>query len=308
MELTSLLTSSGIGEKIDQAAQAAQAAGNAILSLPEELSRSLRQVSSYIPAQVDLTSIAMFLLYFTVGVMVLGCIGRVVLGKRSSLNGSLSSAVGILFIYVATVVVYTFKPWNLQNFLSPLPLVTFTGDYLIIFPLFSAKFPAVCAELLSLIILAFLVNLMDTLLPQGKHVITWYALRLMTVVLAMLLHLVVSWATQIFLPGVLVAYAPMILLCILIFLMLSGLVNLVVGLVIATANPFLGAMYTFFFSNLVGKQVSKAVFSSLILCGVLYLLETFHYTVLCISASALTAYIPMVIVLLALWYLIGHVL
>ena len=100
----------------------------------------------------------------------------------------------------------------------------------------------------------------------------------------------------------------MILLCILIFLMLSGLVNLVVGLVIATANPFLGAMYTFFFSNLVGKQVSKAVFSSLILCGVLYLLETFHYTVLCISASALTAYIPMVIVLLALWYLIGHVL
>ena len=125
MELTSLLTSSGIGEKIDQAAQAAQAAGNAILSLPEELSFSLRQVSSYIPAQIDLTSIAMFLLYFTVGVMVLGCIGRVVLGKRSSLNGSLSSAVGILFIYVATVVVYTFKPWNLQNFLSPLFLLLF---------------------------------------------------------------------------------------------------------------------------------------------------------------------------------------
>jgi len=82
----------------------------------------------------------------------------------------------------------------------------------------------------------------------------------------------------------------------------------VVGLVIAVSNPFLGAMYTFFFSSLVGKQLSKAVFSSAILMGVFWLLEYVGYVIISISAAALLAYIPLGIILLILWYLIGHLL
>lgn len=276
--------------------------------IPSEWSESLGRITSLFPAQVDLISAVQFMLYFSVGSLVLGGLGRMMLGKRSSLNCSLSAAIGILFIYVVTIVVYTFKPWDLQQFLSPLPFVTFTGDYLILFPVVGSKFPALCTEVLSLIILAFLVNLLDTFLPQGKHVISWYILRFLMVMAAMALHLVVNWAFRAFLPGVLVTYAPGILLFLLAFFMLSGLMNLLLGLAITMANPFMGAMYTFFFSNKVGKQLSKAVFTSMLLGVVLYLLEIFGYTIVCISAAALGAYIPLVIILLLLWYLIGHVL
>ena len=157
-------------------------------------------------------------------------------------------------------------------------------------------------------VLAFLVNLVETFAPKGENIVTWLLLRLLTIAVCMGLHLVANWAFRSYLPNILVTYAPMALLLILCFCLLSGVVNLLLGLLIATANPFLGAMYTFFFSNIVGKQVSKAVFSSVIICGVLYLLDLFGYTVICISAAALLTYIPLALLLLVLWYFIGNVL
>lgn len=285
-----------------------QAVSDAVSYIPDDWSQAVKHAASYIPTEIDLMTAAQFMMYFTVASLILGVISRVVLGKRSSLNHSLSSVVGILFIYAVTIVVYTFKPWNLEALLSPLPFVTFSGEYLIIFPIADAQFPALCSEVLSLVILAFLVNLLDTLIPKGKTMVGWYLLRFLSVIAAMVLHLLVRWAFRTYLPGVLVTYAPSILLVLLLFMMLSGALNLILGLVITMANPFMGAMYTFFFSNLVGKQLSKAMFSSAILCAVVYLLEYFGYTVICITSAALMAYIPLVLLLLILWYLIGHVL
>lgn len=215
---------------------------------------------------------------------------------------------GILFIYAATVVVYTFKPWNLEILLSPLPFVTFAGDYLILLPISDVQFASLCTELLSLVILAFLVNLLDTFLPKGNNIISWYLMRFITIALSMMVHLLVCWAFETYLPEMLVKYAPTLLLGILLFMLLSGALNLILGLVIAAANPFMGAMYTFFFSTVIGKQVSKAVFSTTIVTGVFWLMDYFGYTVIAISAAALLTYIPLALVLLVLWYLIGHVL
>ena len=276
--------------------------------LPANWEQAVKHASSYLPTEIDLVNAAQFMLFFAAGVLILSVLSRVVLGKRSSLNHSLSSAIGILFIYAVTIVVYTFKPWNLELLLSPLPFVSFSGEFLVIFPIADAQFPALCSQLLSLVILAFLVNLIDTFLPKGDNPITWFVLRLLTVVVSMILNLAARWAFQTYLPGVLVTYAPSILLMLLVVLMLSGVLNLILGLVISMTNPFLGAMYTFFFSNIVGKQLSKAVFSCAILCAIVYLLEHFGYTVICITAAALMAYIPLAIILLVLWYLVGHVL
>ena len=276
--------------------------------IPEELSTVIWHASSYLPTEIDMVSTAEFMLYFAAASLILGVLSRIVLGKRSSLNHSLSSAMGILFIYAATIVVYTFKPWNLDALLSPLPFVTFAGDYLIVLPMTDAQFPALCTQVLSMVILAFLINLLDTFMPKGKSVIGWYLLRFITILICMLLHLVVSWACRTYLPEVLVDYAPTVLLVLLVFMLLSGILNLVLGLVIAVANPFLGAMYTFFFSNVVGKQLSKAIFTSAILCTVVYLLDFFGYIVISITAASLLTYIPLAVVLLILWYLIGHVL
>ena len=285
-----------------------QVLDKAVSYIPEEVADVIWHASSYLPKQIDWISAAKFMLYFAAASLILGLLSRMVLGKSSSLNHSLSSAMGILFIYSVTIVIYTFKPWNLEMFLSPLPFVNFSEAYLILLPISDIQFPALCAEVLSLVILAFLVNLLDTFIPRGERFGTWLILRLLMVLFSMMLHLLVCWGFRTYLPEVLVTYAPVILLLLLVFMMLSGLLNLILGLVIAVTSPFLGAMYTFFFSNIVGKQLSKAVFTSAILCAIAYLMDLFGYTVICITAASLLTYIPIALVLLALWYLIGHVL
>ena len=124
----------------------------------------------------------------------------------------------------------------------------------------------------------------------------------------MLLHFAVCWAFETYLPEVLVHYAPTVLLFLLVFMLLSGILNLILGLVIADTNPFLGAMYTFFFSNVIGKQLRKAFFTTAILCVVVYLMDFFGYTVVCITAASLLTYIPVALILVVLWYLSGHAL
>ena len=285
-----------------------QVIDKAVSHIPEDVANVIWHAASYLPKQIDWIAAAEFMLYFAAASLVLGLLSRMVLGKSSSLNHSLSSAMGILFIYAVTIVVYTFKPWNLEMFLSPLPFVTFAEEYLILLPISDIQFPALCTEVLSLIILAFLVNLLDTFMPKGEQFGTWLVLRLLSVIFSMMLHLLTCWGFRTYLPEVLVTYAPTILLILLLFMMTSGLLNLILGLVIAVTSPFLGAMYTFFFSNIVGKQLSKAVFTSGIICAIAYLMDLFGYTVICITAASLLTYIPLALVLLALWYLIGHIL
>ena len=276
--------------------------------LPDDLRDSIRHAASYLPTEINFMTVAQFLLYFAAASLVLGCISRVVLGKRSSLNHSLSSVMAVLFIYTVTVVIYTFKPWNLDILLSPLPFVTFSDHYLIIHPITDLAFTALCTQMLSLIILSFLINLVDTLIPQGDNIFSWLLLRLITVLGSFALHLLVSWAFRTYLPEALVTYAPTVLLGVLVVLLLSGVVSLVFGLIIAITSPFLGAMYSFFFSNLVGKQISKSIFTGGVICCILYLMERFHLVVILITPAALLTYIPLALVLLVLWFLIGHIL
>lgn len=278
--------------------------------LPEnpELSDILSRAGSLVPVDLDLTHIAKFLLFFSAGSLILGVLGRFVLGKRSSLNHSLSSVMAILFIYVLTIVVYTFKPWNLESLLSPLPFVTFFNDYMVVMPMVGIYPTVLARELLSLIILAFLVNLLDICIPRGKTALGWFCLRFFSVGLAMVLHLLIQWAFHTFAPDLLVEYAPLILLLLLVALLLLGFLNAVLGLILTITNPFIGAVYTFFFSNIVGKQITKAVFTSGILCVILFLMDRFGYLFIHISAAALTAYLPLGGVCLVLWFLIGHLL
>ncbi len=272
------------------------------------MSAHFEKLAAYIPAEVNLSSMARFLLIFVIGSLVLGLLGRVLLGKRSSLNHAVSSAMGILFLYTAAIAIYTFNPYNLSRFLAPMPLVSFSGETLTVFSFENAELPAICQQVLSTLILAFLVNLLDVLLPKGKSVIGWFFFRFLTVVLAFPAHFLVSWAFNSFLPGVLASYAPIILLGVLAATLLLGLLKVVLGLVLTVTNPILGAIYTFFFSNFIGKALSKSVCTTLLLCGVAVLLERMGYAVVCISSAALGAYVPLLLALLLLWYLLGHVL
>lgn len=260
-----------------------------------------------LPADLDILSMVKFIGIFAFASLFLGLLGRVVLGKRSDLNHAVSSVMAIVFIYIVTIIVYTFDPADLTRFLSPLPFAHFQEDVLSV-GLIGGSFPAICKELLSMVILAFLVNLLDTLIPKGKKVISWYLWRLVSVLLAMALHYAVTWAFNTFLPDLLTTYAPMILLAVLLLLLFLGVLKVLLGLVLAAVNPIIAALYTFFFASAIGKQLSKAVLTTILLCAMVYALEYFGYAAIAISASTLGNYIPLLAALLVLWYLIGHVL
>lgn len=255
--------------------------------------------------QMDVFIKAAFLL--AVGTILLGAIGRFAFGKRSTLNHSVSSAIGILFIYAATVVLHSAGA-QFQAFVAPLPFVSINADQMRIFSFVGSDYTVICYELLSMIILAFLANLLDAWLPKGKKLFTWLFFRCLTVVLAMALHLLVTWIFTTYLPEGLVTYAPVILLGLLILLLLVGALKIVVGAVLATVNPLIGAFYTFFFATLVGKSLTKAVLTTAILSALVFGLHYIGCTVISIASAALIAYIPLLIVLLIIWYVVGKLL
>ena len=197
-------------------------------------------------------------------------------------------------------------PWKLDALLSPLLIATFSQEYLILLPITDVQFPALCSQILSLVVLAFLVNLVETFAPKGKNIFTWLLFRLLTMAVCMGLHLVVNWTFRTYLPNILVTYAPMILLLILCLCLMSGVVNLLLGLVIATANPFLGAMYTFFFSNTIGKNLTRAVLSAALTCGLFYLMEYAGFSVIDITHGALLTYIPFAAALIGVWFVFDY--
>lgn len=300
-------TLSTIESTISSVQETIAAAQDAISSLQSFLPTT-QELSELIPTQVDLLTMLKFIGIFAGAAILLSLLNRVIFGKRSNLNHALSAAMGIFFILVISTVVYVFDPKDLAQYLSPLPYVAFSGDYLILFSFLDGGFTAICDELLSMIILAFLVNLLDTFIPKGKNVFVWYLLRFLTVVLSMGLHFAFTWASNTYLPGFLVTYAPVLLLIVLVLGLLMGLLNVVFSVILATVNPIFGALYAFFFSTLVGKQLSKAICTTFVLTAVLVVLNYFGTTMVCIAGAALAAYIPLLIVLLILWYLIGHLL
>lgn len=238
--------------------------------------------------------------------LILALVGRFIFGKRSTLCRAISSAIGILFIYAITVVLADAGE-QFQRFLTPLPFVTFSGDSMVLFS-FQADYTVICSQILSMIILAFLMNLADSWLPVGKKFFGWILFRCLSLIIALVLHLIVTGLLTTLLPEGLITYAPVILLGILVLMLLTGCLKFLVGLVLTTVNPLVAALYTFFFASLVGKQITKAVLTTAIMAGLILLLQELGVAAISIASAALVAYIPLLILLLALWYIIGKLL
>ena len=238
--------------------------------------------------------------------LVLAVVGRFVFGKRSALILAVSSAIGILFVYVITILLGSAGE-DLQKFIAPLPFVTIENDTMYLFN-FKADYTVVSTQILSMIILSFLMNLADGWLPTGKKIFGWIFFRCLGVMIALILHLVVTGLLTNLLPEGLVTYAPVILLGILVLMLLTGALKFLVGLVLTTVNPLIAALYTFFFANVLGKQITKAILTTAIIGGLVFVLQKMGVVAISIASAALAAYIPLIILLVVLWYVVGKLL
>ena len=126
-------------------------------------------LQSVVPENFNITQYLEFVLVVVVGVMLVSVLARAIFGSRSTLHHAVSSAIAILCIYVVNVVVYS-TGIKLAFILSPLPFISIEGDYLLLFNILSAQINDICIPILDMVILAFLMNLIDTLLPKGEKI------------------------------------------------------------------------------------------------------------------------------------------
>ena len=259
--------------------------------------------------QVRVTALqyAKFVGILIFGLLLTSSLTRFLFGKKAQINKAVTSAVEIFCVYVINVVIYALG-LRLQEFLTPLPFVAMVEDYLVIYPILSAEFVDICHHVLKLLIIAFLVNLLNEFVPEGKHIVTWFLLRLITVAVSVAVIYGAELLLNTYIPQGLAEIAPTVLLCCLVALILLGAMKVLVGAALAFLDPIVAALYTFFFSNFIGRSLAKAMVSTALLTGVIVLLDVLDISVVLIAASALTAYIPLLLIVVVLWYIIGRIL
>ena len=234
-----------------------------------------------------------------------GTIGRLAFGKRSVIGGAVSSSIAILFIYALTFALNCGGS-EFEALVTPLPFVTISSNAVYVHS-FSGDFSYICNQLLSMVILAFSVNLVDSWLPRGTNLFTWLLFRIMTVCLGLLLHLAALYLFNTYAPAEIQTYAPIILLGILVILILTGTLKLLVGVILVSVNPVIAALYTFFFSNIFGKQITEAVLTTALLAALIFLLNYLSIFMISIVQAALIALIPFTLILMVLWFIANKI-
>lgn len=261
----------------------------------------LNRLSHLVLSDIDWITAIKFVLFFTVVVFLIGYLAKRLFGRDSLLNRALCASIGILFIYAVTIVVYTFNPAGLSKFLTPLPYVAFSGNQLYLFVFEGTQLSVICSQILSMLILSYLYHVLDDFMPEGigGH---WLLYRVLTILMAMVLHYVATWALNTFVAGSVFTHATTILVIVLIVFFLLGVIKFLLGVVLTFASPILGAIYTFFFSSQIGKQLTRALLTTLLLSLFVICLHLLGHSVIAVGASALSAYIPFALILLGIWF------
>lgn len=241
------------------------------------------------------------------GFLFISSMFRFLFGKKAQLNKAVSSAVEIFCLYVVNVVICSLG-LGYAIFLSPLPFVSITEDYLHIFPILQAELTILCDHVLKILIIAFFVNILNDVIPEGKNAFTWFLLRLITVAFAVAANYGIDVLLNMFLPQGFTDIAPTILVCCLFALVLLGSLRLLTGAALFFLDPIVSALYTFFFSNFIGRQLARAMVSTALLTGVVALVNVLKITSVYIAATVLTGFIPLLLILFVVWYIISRLL
>jgi len=240
------------------------------------------------------------------GAMILALLSRLFFGRHSTIGISVASSVTVLCVYLLTVIFsITNTPFSI--FVTDLPFVQITSDRLAFFNFYTADFGSICTEALVLLVLAFAVNLLQRCLPKSKHLFSWLIFRIVSIALAFFL----SYGLGLLIPLLPINIAEIsstVVIIVIIAALLLGALKVVVGGALAFINPLLALLYAFFFSNFVGKVLTRAILTTLILTAVVFALNYFGIYSVCIAPAVLISHIPLLVLILILWFILGRFL
>lgn len=240
-------------------------------------------------------------------ILAIGGIFRLCFGKGSIINGAFSSAIAIASIYAVSILVYRYES-NLSFLFDTLPFVSVSKDHLTVFPIMDASFQEICSEIMKMMVLSFLMNLLETWLPKGKKLLSWFGFRFLALSIAICLNYCINLLMNAILQENILAIAPLILLGIVLLTFLLACLKLIIGGVLSFINPLLGLFYGFFFRQDIGQQLLRAMITTLFFTVAVYTLNALSYTAIPIAAVAVATYLPIILLGWALWFIISKFL
>lgn len=253
---------------------------------------------SLAPAGFDWLGFFKTLLILSATVLALGLLGRLIFGKKSLLNQSLSTAISIVLCCILTVCLNSLGA-SLESLLTALPFLDISGNDLQL----QLSIADLATPLLSMVVLCYFVNQTDRWLPEGKGIFGWFFFRCCGVLLAMVLHRAVTGITCVLVPDPVLFWASWILLGALVLMLLLGALHLLLG----GKKALFRSLHDFFFKNDIGKSVYRAVLTTLILALLTWIASLLGVNSLYIGFDGIGSLI-VVLILLAIWFVIGHLL
>ena len=275
-------------------------------------------LTSIMPPTIRFFSTVIFLILFTVVVLIYsgGC--RFILGKNTAFNHAISSAIGIMMVYALIATVASIFPGRLFENELLLPFATFERETMNLLTYHGewASVPKICIHVLWMFLLAYMVNVLDDRLPPGTTLLGWFLFRTVGIILGTLAFWGSRWLIlkvyngymDGWIPETLLEYIPVVFVGALVIMILMGLMKLLLIATLFRVNLLFGGLYSFFFDHKDGKPITRAVFTTQILLIVLWFFEKLGYGYIPLQNSSLDGLIPFVIWMAITWFIVGKFL
>ncbi len=256
---------------------------------------------------VDWLTVLQTAAFYAVGIFLLGAFLRSVLGKDSPFIRAVSATVSILMIYLAAILLYVFAP-SLRSTVNQLPFLLVNAQRCALWDIASLSGELLYPALLKLSILALVVNTLEEFMPKGKKFWSWYLWRCVTVAAGLGLYILACETASNFAPEFFGSWAKYILWLFVTVIGLSLLLKVALSVILTVVNPIIGAVYTFFFSNLFGTQFSKSILTTAILVTIVWGLNAMGLTQFAFADFSLASYGPVCAIAVLALYLLGRLL
>ncbi len=204
------------------------------------------------------------------GLLLLAGLLRLISGKRGTVVGSVTVTFDILILYLMFALLPTILPIT-ASYIPALPFAAINYGNITIMHIQELGRDLFCAQLIELIIIAFVFGLIEYLLPEGKNFILSLLLRLVSLIIVYIAICLIHWLSATILPGFVQSYAPILLLAFVAVLLALTVFKWFFGLILGfSCGPVIGGIYTFIVGNIVGKQLAKAAISCFLIVVLLF--------------------------------------
>ena len=235
------------------------------------------KLTAILPFEISISPSLKLLFIACFGILAISFLLRVIFGNHSVFVQALRATAAIIPIYSIAVLLFKIAPAQFSGAVTALPFLQIFGSTLNIISLQSVGFKQICENIVTLYILSFFANLFVSTMPQGKSFIKKLVRFVLSFVLAYVTYRITTYLLHTYLPDLLTSYGPIILLGIMVAMFISGAVGLLLGLVLATVNPILGGICTFFFSRTVGRYLTKTIITTMLFVALIGVLSQLGY-------------------------------